>query len=47
MSGCTRFVKSQYNLKCHIFKNKYKQAISAHERSLCQLTVCFEFQIRS
>ena len=24
-----------------------KQAISARERALCQLTVCFEFQIRS
>ena len=24
-----------------------KQAISAHERALCQLTVCFEFQSRS
>ena len=27
-------------------KNK-KQAISARERALCQLTVCFEFQNRS
>ena len=24
-----------------------KQAISARERALCQLTVCFEFQSRS
>ena len=24
-----------------------EQAISARERALCQLTVCFEFQIRS
>ena len=24
-----------------------KQAISAHEQALCQLTVCFEFQSRS
>ena len=27
--------------------NSYKQAISAHERALCQLTVCFEFQSKS
>ena len=26
---------------------KVKQAISARERALCQLTVCFEFQSRS
>ena len=26
---------------------KSKQAISARERALCQLTVCFEFQNRS
>ena len=25
----------------------FKQAISARERALCQLTVCFEFQSRS
>ena len=24
-----------------------KQAFSAHERALCQLTLCFEFQSRS
>ena len=28
-----------------IFKpKKHKQAISAHERALCQLTVCFDFK---
>ena len=27
--------------------NIFKQAISARERALCQLTVCFEFQSRS
>ena len=26
---------------------KHEQAISARERTLCQLTVCFEFQSRS
>ena len=28
-------------------EKKRKQAISAHERALCQLTVCYEFQSRS
>ena len=28
-------------------ENNNKQAISAREQALCQLTVCFEFQIRS
>ena len=29
------------------YEDNYKQAISARERGLCQLTVCFEFQSRS
>ena len=33
---------------CHLESlHKTKQAISARERALCQLTVCFEFQSRS
>ena len=32
---------------CHYFATNKKQAISARERALCQLTVCFEFQSRS
>ena len=29
-----------------VLANLVKQAISARERALCQLTVCFEFQSR-
>ena len=34
-------------LNIHKKKTIIKQAISARVRVLCQLTVCFEFQIRS
>ena len=37
----TRFHKRRLDLAT------IKQAISARERALCQLTVCFEFQSRS
>ena len=29
------------------FSHKHQQAISARERALCQLSVCFEFQSRN
>ena len=43
---CDRYTKSQNVINNFIFSIN-KQAISARERALCQLTVCFEFQSRS
>ena len=37
----------EYTLKLLLTFTYIKQAISAHEQALCQLTVCFEFQSSS
>ena len=43
------FCRSGVEIVKHLFVDceKIKEAISTHERALCQLTVCFEFQSRS
>ena len=51
---CDSLSKTMYQTMYHLIaKDKVaeqhisRQAISARERALCQLTVCFEFQSRS
>ena len=46
------FYPSSVNIEKQLMRSgscfkHFKQAISARERALCQLTVCFEFQSRS